>query len=59
MKINKMSNAYKSGVARVRKLHHALTDNPYREGTKQWHEWRAGFEDAVQAFVAEVMAVVK
>ena len=53
--INKRSNAYRAGEARTRKRYHKLADNPYRTGTRQWHEWRAGFEDAVQTFVAGVM----
>lgn len=53
--INKRSNAYRAGEARTRKIKHALTDNPYRAGTRQWHEWKAGFKHAVQAFVASVM----
>lgn len=49
--INKRSNAYCAGWARIRKARHTLEDNPYRAGTKEWHEWRAGFEAAVQAFL--------
>ena len=51
--VNKRSNAYFAGKAHTQKACHMLKDNPYRDGTRQWHEWQAGFKDAVAAFIFE------
>lgn len=40
MKVNTKSNAYNRGKKSKRHT------NPYREGTKEWNEWRKGYVDA-------------
>jgi len=39
MKLNKRSNAYSRGKSLKGPI------NPYRHGTKEWQEWRAGRVD--------------
>ncbi len=55
MKINERSNAYRRGYAHTKHKHHSLTDNPYREGTKDWNAWRAGFEKSCVDFTKQVI----
>lgn len=47
------SNAYRRGWAAA--SHCALQDNPYRKGTKQWHQWRKGILDSAKDFASRLI----
>jgi hypothetical protein len=44
MKISNKSEAYKKGVSDC-KAEKGYQDNPYRDGTREYHEYRAGMSD--------------
>ena len=56
-KINKRSKAYYDG--REASKIDITPDNPYREGTNEYHEWRSGLKDAIDLFVNKVISEIK
>lgn len=53
MKINKTSKAFKCGMIAYSSLlnYHA---NPYKSGTRSWHEWRAGMSKQNNDFIRQL-----
>lgn len=49
--ITPRSNGYRAGYAYSKRRIGTLEDNPYRQGTANWHDWRAGFTQGCQEFV--------